>query len=76
MSTIQQEILDKFRQLDAPAQRELLTLLGQQVEVEPLSLGQWLEEATALRMKLVEKYGKQHFTDVQDILDEIREVRP
>lgn len=49
MRTIPQEILEKFNQLDTVAQRELLALLEQQVEVEQSSLNQWLEEAIATR---------------------------
>lgn len=72
MSTIQQEILDKFRQLDAPAQRELLTLLGQ-VAQPPLTLAQNLERSAIILKQLDEKYGPDHFPDVQDTLDQIRE---
>jgi hypothetical protein len=73
MATLEEEILDKFRQMDGSQKRHLLSVLVQQIDDAPISLDEWLDIARKLREELQEASGKGQFVGVQAMLDEIRE---
>jgi len=73
MSTLENEIVDKFRQLDEASKRRLLQALEREVEQSgSTALNEWLTWAVTFREHMAEKYGDVHF-GVQDALDEVRE---
>jgi hypothetical protein len=75
-STLEQEIVEAVRQLDEEYQKQVLALardLGQLRQ--KITLGEWLEQASALQEELIAQYGKDFFFNSQSILDEIREER-
>jgi hypothetical protein len=76
MSALEQEILEKFRQLDGATRDHVLEVL--QHESDSLTTADeraWLDRATQFRLSLREKYGFHHFGSIQDLLDEVREER-
>ena len=73
MTTVEQEILEKFQQLDSESKRRILASLEQEVNAPTMDLGQWLEQATGFRGRLRAKYGQGHFFGTQTLLDEVRE---
>ncbi len=76
MNTLEQEIIDKFHQLDETAQLRVLASLVAEPDSTKITLKEWLERATAYRARLTAKYGSEHFFGVQTMLDEIREDAP
>ena len=72
MSAIENDILEKFRQLDEVSKLRLLATLERETHPPALTLEESIERATALREKLRAKYGDHHF-NIQAVLDEIRE---
>jgi hypothetical protein len=81
MATVMPELMDKITQLDEAAQRKLLAYVENLLRLEleksptPMTLGEWLREAQALRDEMRAKYGANHFYSVEETLDEIREER-
>jgi len=73
MSAIEQDIIDQFHQLDDAGKRRILAALEQQLDIPTVSLGAWLDEASAFRQQLRATYGKGHFIESQALLDELRE---
>jgi DNA integrity scanning protein DisA with diadenylate cyclase activity len=78
MSTLEREILNYVAKLDAHKQQQILDyvreLAAAPVKAQ-LTLTEWLEQADAFREELVAKYGVDHFGNVQDALDDVREER-
>lgn len=73
MSALENEIVNKFRQLDEASKRRLLQVLEHEVEQSrSKALDEWLTWAAAFREQLAGKYGNVHF-NIQDALDEVRE---
>jgi hypothetical protein len=72
MSALEDEIIEKFRQLDGEARKRVLLSLAQEQEA-PMTLAAALQAASAFRERLRQKYGKGHVFGVQSMLDEIRE---
>jgi hypothetical protein len=74
MSTLENEVRDKFRQLDREAQLSLLEEWKFIYEPEEvMDDEEWLEKAKALHAELVAKYGEGHYFDSVDVINEIRE---
>ena len=78
MSALEQEIFDRFVQLDKDAQLRLAARLTQQAQEEAdatqkMSIKEWLEWATAFGDYIHEKYGT--LPNSVDVLNEIREER-
>lgn len=74
MSALEREVRDKFRQLDREAQLRLLEEWKFSFEPEEvMDDDEWLEKAKALHAELVAKYGKDHYFDSVDVINEIRE---
>ena len=71
MSALEQEIYDKFQQLDDEAKQRVRATLAksQPNAAEP---GDWLDEARALRAEMRAKYGKLAFS-VAMLVNEVRE---
>jgi hypothetical protein len=78
MTTLEREILNYVAKLDAAKQQQLLEYI-RELTATPArtqsTLGEWLEQADAFREELVAKYGLNHFGNVQDTLDDVREER-
>ncbi len=75
MSALEQELLDKFKNLNETQQREALDFVRKLAEKDaekPFDWDVWLERARQQRESDRKKYGPNHF-NVQEILDEIRE---
>jgi hypothetical protein len=75
MNKTELAIIERIAQLDESQQQVLTfarTLVSSSAS-EGLSLGEWLEQAAALRAQLRGKYGSKHFFGTQALLDEIRE---
>ncbi|MCB9436871.1 MAG: hypothetical protein H6673_07735 [Anaerolineales bacterium] len=75
MSALEQEVIEKFLQLDEQAQQRVLVVLNShQDDVQPkLSLGEWLARASAFREQLAATYGPDYEVGSQALLDELRE---
>ena len=73
MSALEADIVEKFRQLDDAGKVRVLAVLEREIQPAQADLATWLEGAAALRSKLREHYGKDHFFGVQTLLDDIRE---
>lgn len=77
MSTLEQEIIDKFRLLDKEAQERVRQQIEQDVPdetLEPMSTEEWLEWAIAFGKRMEKKYGPNRISSV-DLLHEAREER-
>lgn len=73
MSALEQEIYEKFQQLDDEAKRRVLHMLAEQ-QANPAAQGDWLDEARALRAEMRTKYGKLAFSAAM-LVNEDREER-
>lgn len=75
MSALEQEVIEKFLQLDEQAQQRVLVVLKRhQDDIQPkLSLGEWLVHANAFREQLAATYGPDYAVGSQALLDELRE---
>lgn len=72
MSALEQEIYEKFQQLDDDAKQRVLQALTQpQANV---AKGNWLDETRALRAEMRAKYGKLAFSAAM-LINEVREER-
>ena len=78
MSILEQEILDRYRQMSPERRKHIRTLLDvadeNLVELQPVfDYDTWFEELAAFREQLRAKHGDQFTVDVQGLLDELRE---
>ncbi len=76
MNQTELAIIEQMAKLDENEQQQILELALQLVNEKlrtPISLGEWLEQATAFREELRRKYGDQHQVGSQGLLDELRE---
>jgi hypothetical protein len=80
MSALEQEIIDRFDLLDKDAQQRLAAHLVQKAQnhaaapTQKMSLGEWLEWASAFGEYIHNKYGDLGESSV-DLLEEAREER-
>jgi hypothetical protein len=75
MSAIEQEILDRFRQLDDEAKARVIAALTEESSVAPMSAEAWLVWARGFRSEMQAKYGKDKLFGSVDLLHEAREDR-
>jgi hypothetical protein len=84
MTALEQEIVDKFEQLDSDAQQRLLSnlqvsamrkLTQEQSDAPPMPLDEWLLWADTFREKMDRKYGERTLATSSELLAEIREKR-
>lgn len=76
MSALEQEIMEKFHQLDDVAQLRIRTLIERATEppLATVTHEHWLEDAQALRAEMSQKYGIFPFS-IATLIDEVREER-
>jgi hypothetical protein len=76
MSALEQEILDKFHQLDVEAQKRVRTIIDQEtaVQAQRSNPDEWLQNARALRAEMRAKYGKLAFS-IAEVIADVREER-
>jgi hypothetical protein len=79
MSTLEMEILERFRLLDKDARRRLLTFMEDDSEdadmQEPMSPEEWQAWASSVRAELQQHYGDRMMVSSVELLDEAREER-
>jgi len=79
MSTLEMEILERFRLLDKDARRRLLTFMEDDSEdadmQEPMSPEEWQVWASSVRAELQQHYGDRMMVSSVELLDEAREER-
>lgn len=74
MSALEQELIEKIRNLDDEGKLRVLDFV-KQVEPKEFDFAAWMEEARAFRHKLKDKYGENFVVNSQSLLDEAREER-
>lgn len=87
MTTLAQEVIEKFERLDEREQREVLAYMqrrnqdaGQEkgevfAVTEPMSREEGLAALRAFRANIREKYGDRPLSNSADLVNEIREER-
>ena len=73
MSALEQEIYEKFEQLDESAKERVVQTLADQ-QARTAAKGDWLTAARALRAEMRGKYGKLAFSAAM-LINEVREER-
>lgn len=75
MGVLEQEIFEKFRQLDDETKLRLAQELMQEAHhaQKKLSLGEWIEKSEAFREEFRRNHGNDYRVGIQEILDEVRE---
>ncbi len=76
MSALEQEIYEKFQQLDDDAKQRVRALIDQRTALtsKQAESGDWLDEARTLRTDMHAKYGKLAFSAAL-LVNEVREER-
>ena len=72
MITLEQEIYEKFQQLDRDTQQRLIERLQGEITSE-FDWNDWIERVNALQSEVSAVYGKDYRVDVVSLLREIRE---
>jgi hypothetical protein len=72
IAALEQEIFEKFQQLDRQAQQRLIERLKGEITSE-FDWKDWIARVNALQSKVHATYGKDHRVDVMGLLREIRE---
>jgi hypothetical protein len=77
MDALDLRIMERVARLNQHQKENLIRYIDLAERDEPaqLTMGEWLEEARAFRAELEQKYGKDHYFDSLEVLDEIREER-
>ena len=74
MSTLEWEIIEKFRQLDKDARQRVRRQIEQESDLaQAFDFKNWLESVQSLQKALRDKYGETHRVDVVRLLREVRE---
>jgi hypothetical protein len=74
MSTIEAEIVERFKQLDNSAKHRVLHLLEHQTEAEStFDFDSWLQRVQVLQAEIHATYGEEYTVGSQQLLDELRE---
>lgn len=77
MTTLEREIIEKFRRLDKVAQQRVRDLIAAEHshknDVEGFNVEHWLEETRAIRMSSVKHH--QNYPSATDLLNEARDER-
>jgi hypothetical protein len=71
--SFEQQIIEKLHRLDDAQKQRVLAFVERELAKAQVTLGDWLNQATAYRDGLRARYGDDHVFDVQTILDDIRE---
>lgn len=71
MSALEQEIIEKIRNLDEAQQLRLLQIV-EDMQPKQFDMEEWFRQVDEFRVELRSKYGTGH-VNVQGLLDEIRE---
>lgn len=74
MSALEQEIIEKFRQLAPQDRARLLSTLQNEVTSQQISLAAWLSEAEAVRLTL-RPDASGHIPTASELVNEAREER-
>jgi hypothetical protein len=74
MSALEQEIIDKFRQLAPEDRIRLLSTLQEEAQSGQMSILDWLAEADAVRITL-RPDSSGHVPSASDLVNEAREER-
>jgi hypothetical protein len=69
MITLEQEIIEKFRQLTPESRERVLSSLQEEVASKQLSLAEWLAQADAVRITLRSDIS------ASELVNEVREER-
>jgi hypothetical protein len=72
MSILEQEIIEKFRQLDIEAQERVLTELSHERH-KSFDYKQWRADVEALQASIRQRLGGKANIDALSLLDELRE---
>lgn len=74
-STLEQEILDKFHQLDGAAQSRVIEKMRGIIQAndESFDFDEWLASAQTLRAEIQADIGEGNTTGALGLLDELRE---
>jgi hypothetical protein len=72
MSALEQELIDRIRQLDEASQRRVLAFVLE-LEPKPFDFEQWMKDAEAFRTRLREQYGENYVVGGLQLLEELRE---
>lgn len=75
MSALEQEVIEKFRQLDHEARQRVFVVIQGELNADTVMepFDQWLVGMEQLRQEIVATFGEGYEVDVQGLLDEIRE---
>jgi hypothetical protein len=75
MSALEQMVLEKFRQLEAKQQQQVLDFLEQlqQKQVAEFDYEAWQARVDAIHDEILAQHGHDYSIDVQALLDEVRE---
>ncbi|MBL8164062.1 MAG: hypothetical protein JNJ61_18890 [Anaerolineae bacterium] len=74
MSALEQEIIEKFRQLAPENRARILSLLQDEVTAPQISLAEWLAKAEAVRFTLSPDTSG-HIPTASELVNEAREER-
>ena len=74
MSALEDEIIEKFRQLSPENRVRMLSTLQAEISSQQMSLSEWLVEAEAVRLTL-RPDASGHVPSVSDLVNEAREER-
>lgn len=72
MSVVEQEIVEKFQQLDSETQSRIMETLHQ-IQEPTLDFGAWRARVATFHSKLRAAYGENYVIGGQELLDELRE---
>ena len=74
MNTLEQEIIDKFRQLDQEAKQRVRALIVQQeADTAVLDFDTWAAEVETIRQQILASHGDQ-FPEIS-VVDILRDIR-
>lgn len=75
MNTLEQEVIEKFHQLDKAAQKRVRELIAQETEppAESFDYDAWWAEVEALQADIRARIGDSGTIGSQSLLDELRE---
>lgn len=72
MSALEQEIVEKFQQLDMDAKQRVLTYLESAIR-STFNYAGWWADVEALQNEMQNRLGEQETTGALSLLDELRE---
>jgi hypothetical protein len=75
MIELEQEIIEKFRQLTPESRERILSSLHEEAALSELSLAEWLTQAETIRAKWQSDITHKHMPSVSELVNEAREER-